>query len=311
MAESIPSRAAELTHTFEYQSTSHSFKIKWGCLGDPQSPPLVFVHGTPWTSRVWTPYAIALSRRFRVYLFDNPGFGQSPLEEKLSNSAWKSHDKVSELDADLARQSEAFAALFHSWQKEWDNKRAHVVAHDHGGLMTLRAHLLHGCQYASLCLIDVVAIGPFGQSLFKVVAENPGHFEQLPGSAFEGILESYIRQAAFYDLSKETMNMLKSPWLNNDGGQSGFIRQLCQANWRNTDAVEGRYAEVGENIPVKIVWGAQDDWIPVETAERLCKALHAKEVAIIENAGHLIMYDQSAELGVELGAWLTARACTQ
>lgn len=88
--------------------------------------------------------------------------------------------------------------------------------------------------------------------------------------------------------------------------REGFIRQLCQANSRNTDAVEGKYGEVGQSIPVKIIWGTQDNWIPVGTAWRLGKALHAREVIVIERAGHLIMFDQPAELGVELGRWLSA-----
>jgi pimeloyl-ACP methyl ester carboxylesterase len=127
----------------------------------------------------------------------------------------------------------------------------------------------------------------------------------LKSDGVDGVLESYIRQAAFKELSKETMEMLKEPWLR-EGGKKGFIRQLCQANLRNTDAVEGRYHEVGESMPVKIIWGENDDWISVNTAKRLGDALKAKEVVIIAEAGHLIMYDQPAQLGVELGRWLTS-----
>lgn len=177
------------------------------------------------------------------------------------------------------------------------------MAHDHAGLMSLRAYLLHGCQYASLCLIDVVAIGPFGKPLFKSVAENPEAFLKMPDMALEGILESYIRNAAFTELPKDTMEMLKQPWLE-EGGKAGFMRQLCQAAHRSTDEVEPRYPEVGKEIPVKIIWGAQDDWIGEESAWRLGEALGAKEVVIIPDAGHLIMYDQPAQLAVELTRWL-------
>ncbi|KAF2658316.1 putative hydrolases or acyltransferase [Lophiostoma macrostomum CBS 122681] len=306
---SSQSNPAPLSRSFFYQNATHSYTIKWTSLGSPSSPPLIFIHGTPWSSRVWVPYALALSRQFHVYLFDNPGFGDSPLEQPLpSTPADFSKSEVERLDADLARQTEAFAALFKSWESDeeqgWKDRKPHVIAHDHAGLMSLRAHLLHGCQYASLCLMDVVAIGPFGQSLFKAVAKKPEYFEALPDMTMDGVLESYIRQAAFKELSKETMEMLKEPWLR-EGGKKGFIRQLCQANSRNTDAVEGRYQEVGESMPVKIIWGENDDWIPVETAKRLGEALKAKEVVTIAEAGHLIMYDQPAQLGVELGRWLT------
>jgi pimeloyl-ACP methyl ester carboxylesterase len=36
----------------------------------------------------------------------------------------------------------------------------HVVAHDYGGAVSLRAHLVHGARYASLALVDVVALRP-------------------------------------------------------------------------------------------------------------------------------------------------------
>jgi pimeloyl-ACP methyl ester carboxylesterase len=305
MSSSVSNDPVALTNSFRYKNATHSYDIKWCSLGKPENPPAVFIHGTPWSSRVWRPFALALSRNFHVYLFDNPGFGDSPLEHELDGKAFKLDNNVAELDADLARQSEVFSALFKSWERDWGNKKAHVIAHDHAGLMSLRAYLLHDCRYASLCLLDVVAIGPFGQPLFKMVAENLQHFQQLPHMAFEGILQSYIRNAAFHELSKDTMHMLKAPWMK-EGGKAGFIRQLCQANSRSTEEVEGRYAEVGQQIPVKIIWGTQDNWLPVEVAARLGKALNAKEIVHIEEAGHLIMYDQPAQLGIEIGSWLSS-----
>jgi pimeloyl-ACP methyl ester carboxylesterase len=295
-----------LGKTFHFESSTHYFDVRWTSLGSPISPPIIFIHGTPWSSRLWVPFALALSHKYNVYLFDNPGFGDSPIEQLLPNVNFSPKDEVERLDSNLARQTSAFAALFKHWQatEGWKSK-PHVIAHDHGGLMSLRAHLLYACQYNSLCLMDVVAIGPFGQPLFKSVADNPEAFENLPNMAFEGILESYIRNAAHTVLNSETMRMLKAAWLA-ESGQKGFVRQLCQAACRSTEEVEGRYAEVGRNLPVKIIWGKQDNWIPVADAHRLGEALGAKEVAEIEGAGHLIMYDQPAQVGVELGVWLAS-----
>jgi pimeloyl-ACP methyl ester carboxylesterase len=252
------------------------------------------------------PFALSLSRYFHVYLFDNPGFGESPLGKPLHG---ETAAKVI-LDADLSEQSAVFAAMFQSWAKDggegWDGRAAHVIAHDHGGLMALRAHLLHGCEYASLCLIDVVAVGPFGHPLFKLVAENEGVFKQLTGPVFEGVVEAYIRDAAHKQLDGDVTEMLKTPWLRSKEGREGFVRQMCGANSRSNDEVEGRYAEVGAKVPVQIIWGRDDKWLPVETADKLAKALNAKEVVVIEEAGHLIMYDQGARLGVELAWWLSS-----
>lgn len=296
--------ATELTQTFNYRSSTHEFKVRWTSLGDPEQQPLIFIHGTPWSSRMWKPFATALSRQFHVYLLDRPGFGESPQETPL-NGDWKPNNPMVKYDSDLARQSEVFAALFKSWESDWNGQKPHVIVHDNAGLLSLRAHLLHELQYASLCLINVVAIGPFGQSLFKAVAEDPDRFVRLPDSAFEGILESYIRNAAYFKLPEKTMDMFKSPWLR-ERGKAGFIRELCQANSRSTDAVEGRYGEVGRAMPVKVIWGAKDEWIPVKDAHRLGGALNAKEVVTIEEAGHLSMIDQAGQIGIELGRWLSS-----
>ncbi len=293
-----------LTEIFNYETATHSYAIRWTGLGDSASPPLIFVHGTPWSSRVWLPFALSLARKFHVYLFDNPGFGESPLGLPLPR---KEHTITKEiaLDADLSQQSEVFAALFKHWEHNWQGRKANVVAHDHGGLMTLRAHLLHDCEYASLCLIDVVAIGPFGQPLFKLIAQNEHVFKQLTGPVFEGVVEAYIRDAAHTELSKETMEMLKRPWICSEEGRHGFVRQMVQANSRSTEEVEGRYAEVGQKLPVLVIWGKEDKWIPVVDDERLKQKLNAKDAVVIEEAGHLIMYDQGERFGVELGLWLS------
>lgn len=304
MAFVFENDGTSLNQIFHYESPTHSFDVKWRSLGDSDSPPLVLIHGTPWSSRVWTPFALALSRQFHVYIFDRPGFGETPSERKLPGTEADS-SKVIEFDADLARQADVYAALFRSWQADWGDQKAHVVAHDNAGLISLRGYLLHDLRYASLCLIDVVAIGPFGLPLFKTVADNPDHFNQLPDFAIEGILEGYIRSAAFSKIPEDIMRMLKAPWLT-DGGKGRFIHELCQANYRSIEAVEARYGEVGQKLPVKVIWGAEDQLLPVETAWRLGKALGAREVAVIEKAGHLPMLDQGAQLGIELGTWLTA-----
>ena len=299
----------QLTQTFHHSTSTFSYQIKWTSLGEPGSPPLIFVHGTPWSSKVWSNLALSLSKYFHVYIFDNPGFGESPLGQPLAaaEEAGRVNEKVA-LDANLSQQSEVFAAIYRFWEKDWpDQTKAHVIAHDHGGLMSLRAHLLHGCDYASLCLINVVAIGPFGQPLFKLVAENESVFTALTGPVFEGVVESYIRDAAHRELSKETMGMLKDPWTRTDEGRRGFVRQMVQANSRSTEEVEHRYHEVGKRMPVRVIWGTEDQWIPVETAQRLASRLNAQRVVYIEKAGHLVMYDQEGSLGVELGWWLRSQ----
>ena len=50
--------------------------VRWESLGE--GPPIVLVHGTPYSSFLWRDVALALTRRGRlVYVFDPLGYGQS------------------------------------------------------------------------------------------------------------------------------------------------------------------------------------------------------------------------------------------
>ena len=116
-----------LLQTFTYPSTSNpQYQIQWTHLGPQDAQPLIFVHGTPWSSRLWAPCALALSRKYSVYLFDNPGYGLSKLLTAEATAEFANNGP-------LTKQAEITAALF----RHWNLKRApHVVAHDNASLVT-------------------------------------------------------------------------------------------------------------------------------------------------------------------------------
>jgi pimeloyl-ACP methyl ester carboxylesterase len=245
---------------------------------------VVMCHGTPWSSAVWAPFAEALSRDFSVHLWDMPGYGQS---SKQSGHA-----------VDLGTQAELLSDLL----RHWDLAAPHVVAHDYGGAVSLRAHLLHGATYASLALVDVVALRPWGSDFFRLVAENAEVFAAQPVAIHRGALEAYIASASHRGLTAEQMGILTSPWLSSEG-QLAFYRQIAAADERFTDEVQDRYSEL--DLPVKIIWGRHDSWIPPDRATRLKQMIPGADVELIDGAGHLIHYDAPVQLAVALQRWLT------
>ncbi|GAB3410296.1 alpha/beta fold hydrolase [Flindersiella endophytica] len=94
----------------------------------------MFCHGTPFSSRVWSAYADALAGDYTVHLWDMPGYGQSSMRPEHA--------------VDFGAQAKAFAALLEHWRLD----RPHVIAHDFGGAVSLRATLLEQVAYASLLL---------------------------------------------------------------------------------------------------------------------------------------------------------------
>jgi len=211
-----------------------------------------------------------------------------------------------DLDPSLVLRAEASAALFRSWNLL---SPPAVFAHDNGGLVSLRLLLQHDIQFASLCLIDVVALSrtediPF----FKLVAENEQVFTAIPPHLIEGFAHSYIKTAAFKPLSTEDEAALCNPWLSTGSqGPKRFLQEMVQAHHRDVKDVEKEYARAGKLVPIKVIWGKNDFWIGAATAGKLAAALGAEEVVLIEDAGHLIQYDQPSRLAVEVSLWLAKK----
>ena len=290
-----------LDQTFIHKTTTHEYLIQWTRIGNPTSPPLIFIHGTPWSSLVWENLASTLSTRYNIYLYDHPGFGTSPSPRRLIEAA--DNDDAIDLDASLVLRAEASAALFAHWDLP---NPPHVISHDNGGLVSLRLLLTHNIKFSTLCLIDVVALGPFGGlPFFQLVADNEAIFTSIPATFAEGLVRAYVKSATCKPLPGGIEDVLSAPWLA--GGTQGterFLREMVQAHRRDAGGLEGEYARVGGMAPTKIIWGKDDAWIPVETAERLKEALKAEDAVVIEEAGHLVQYDQPSKLALEVGLWL-------
>lgn len=267
-------------------------RIEWqgrqiACGRAGAGPAVVFCHGTPFSSVLWRPFAEALSRDFTVHLWDMPGYGRS--------------SKHAGQPVDFGTQAKAFAAVL----EHWDLDRPHVIAHDFGGAVSLRAHLVGGCEFASLLLADVVAIPPSGSPFFQFVQHNPGLLDQLPGYIHRSIVRTYIENASLRGLRADDLDALVQPWTGEDG-QPAFYRQIVDYDERFLEENEERLG--GMTIPVHIVWGAQDGWIPVERAERLCSLIPRATLHVVPGSSHLIHYDAPVALMDQLRGWLAATA---
>jgi pimeloyl-ACP methyl ester carboxylesterase len=259
--------------------------VSWQRTGS--GPPVVLCHGTPFSSAIWRPFAEALSADHTVYVWDMPGYGAS--------------SKAAEHAVDLGVQGELLADLI----ADWGLDRPHVIAHDIGGAVSLRAHVLHGARYRSLMLVDVVAIPPTGSPFFRFVQEHPGLLAELPQYIHQAIVTAYIQAASHRGLRAEDLQELVAPWMTADG-QPAFYRQIEQTDERYLEEIEPRLGEI--DIPVRIVWGRNDPWIAPEIGRRLSELIPTASLRLVDDAGHLIHYDAPAALADAMRLWLASSA---
>ena len=242
--------------------------VRWGRIGN--GPPLVAIHGTPFSSQVWRRIVPHFADRRTIYYFDLAGYGLSEMREGQ--------------DVSLAVQNRVLAALF----SEWGIERPDVLAHDFGGATALRAYYLDGLRYASLTIFDAVALAPWGSPLVQHVRGHEAAFSGMPEYMHRALLHAYLQTAAHKPLSAEALAAYSAPWLG-PVGQPAFYRQIAQMDQRYTDEVESRYGRL--DCPVTVLWGERDDWIPHDKGGALARLISDRPLISIPDAGHLVQED--------------------
>lgn len=231
-----------------------------------EGQPLVLAHGWPWSSYAWSRLIPTLAQKYRVYWYDMPGYGRSAMDA----------DQRTSLDV----QGEVFAEMLDHWGLD----RPIVFAHDFGGAVTLRAHLLSGRDYAAYVLMNVVAMRPWGSAFFEHVGRHVEAFTGLPPHIHEAVARAYIGGALVSPLAPEDVEALVAPWLSEEG-RGSFYRQFAQADERYTAEVEDRFGAL--RCPTAILWGREDPWIPLDRGKALAERVQPRSFIELPGLGHL------------------------
>lgn len=248
--------------------------VRWETLGE--GPPIVLVHGTPYSSFLWRDVAPALARSGRrVYVFDHLGYGQS--------------DARDDQDLTLAAQGRNFAELLRQWNLQCPS----VVACDIGGAIVLRALLLEHAAYSDLTLFDAVTGGTWEHGLFGLIREHHAVFERLPGYAHEALVTAHLRNGTRQGYRPGVLETYLAPWVGPDG-QAAFYRQYRQLS--QTDTAEYEHLLDTIEIPVNLLWGRDDQILPAAHGHWIEQRVANRGLTWIDDAGHLLPEDAPAQL---------------
>lgn len=277
---------------------------------------VVFVHGTPWSSKVFEPMVRALvsTQRHSILIYDLAGYGVS---QEFDGQSTSSKSKFTG-DTSVKTQAVILAELLAHLELDGKEGRTtpQVIAHDIAGTIALRTHLIHHCEFRSLLLMDTNTVLPWGDGFYKLVRSEPEVFMKLPHGIFESVVRAVIRSAVHSPgkLLSGWEDDLARPWVasqhdgssTGEGKQRNFIRQIAQAN--DADVAEMLDADMYANVrcDVKILWGEQDQWIPREKVEALARKMSrcVRGFVVIPEAGHLLMIDQPERVALESFEWL-------
>jgi pimeloyl-ACP methyl ester carboxylesterase len=247
-------------------------------------PPLVLVHGTPTNSYIWRNVALRLADRFSVYVFDLAGFGQSERDDGL--------------DLSLSAQARRLAELVETLNLEAPS----IAGHDIGGAMTLRAHLLEGVPFACIALVDSVALRPWITPATNHVKANLDAYRTMPTPSFEALVAAHLRTATYHPMHETALATYVDQW-KGEFGQRLYLHNADHLRENDTAEFEPLLPSI--TVPVRIVWGENDAWLPPATAGRLHALIPTSDLTLLPDTGHFAMEDSPQEVAATLFDFFT------
>ena len=230
--------------------------------------PLLMIHGTPFSSKEWSKIKEALQHKYKIYTYDLLGYG---LSEKVE-------------DVSLAIQNKVLGELLDFWGLDCPD----VVAHDFGGATLLRSIVLDKRLYDKIMLIDIVALSPWGSPFVQHVKKHEDVFNQIPDYIHKAMVQAYIKDAIYSDVTDQDIDFLVNPWLS-DSGKKAFYRQIAQMDQKYTDEIKNNISQIENEI--RILWGEEDNWIPLEIGKQLHEMLPHSSFISIPQSNHLMQID--------------------
>ena len=249
-------------------------------------PPLVLLHGFTSSTYSWKEVFEPLSKDFRVIAVDLKGFGFS-----------------GKPDGDYTRRAQALlvARLLDHLKIE----KAWFCGNSMGGEVSLNLALLNPSRVAGLILIDSAGVAVAGGgSLAPGYLQVPVIGRVLMALALTS--DKLVRQGletSFYDDTKVTADRVAyyhRP-LQTRGGQLAALRARTQ--WAQFP-VEPELGKI--NAPTLIIWGAEDELIPLDAGRKMNMLIKGSELVTFEKCGHLPQEEMPERVLIEITRFIAA-----
>jgi pimeloyl-ACP methyl ester carboxylesterase/CRP-like cAMP-binding protein len=249
--------------------------------GPRHGPLALLIHGWSSSSFTWAPVLPALSRRYRCIAVDLPGFGQSPAPARKPS---------------IAGYADLIAKIIEQFKDE--DAAALVLGHSMGGQIAATLALRHPLLVERLVLLNPALSGRLSTRVNllltpHVMAERFRPVEWLLYIAAQTRLDytdKLLKPTNFAErafISDENYKRIREDARRRGQGQ---MRAACLVAMREGD-LRGRLKQI--ETPTLVVWGAEDNVVPLRDAGAVAAEWPAADLRIIPNASHWPQFEQT------------------
>ena len=258
-----------------------------------EGPPVLLLHGFPASSWQWREFLPLLGSRFRVVAPDLPGAGASR--------------PAAGAGLDLRAQAGAMGELLAHLGIE----RIAVVAHGAGGGVA-RSLTLDPRESVvdALVLVSADVLGTQPPVMAAAVLARLAADQRDPNGVARAVVrEMFERGSVVHDrLAAPVLDAYAESYAKGDGAErlgrvaAGLAPQLDPAA---LDAI-GRALGLLE-IPVLILWGEDDPFVPATVGEHMNEAMPSSTLGLLPGCGHFLIEEATDTIAPMISEYLRAR----
>jgi pimeloyl-ACP methyl ester carboxylesterase len=242
--------------------------------------PVVFLHGIPTNSYLFRDQVAAVAAERRVIAPDMVGYGNSAMHDGFDRSIRAQEIAVRDLVGQLGFDTVDFAG------------------HDLGGGVGLRFAARTPEAIDRLVLSNSVAYDSWPIPTITDLG-LPETARESSVEEVQEMLDGLFRDTLLGDDHDEAfLDGMTAPWASEEGVTS-VVRNASATNTSHTTEVDPRAVDAD----TLLLWGVEDEFQPVEWAERLAEDIDSAELVRLD-ANHLVPRDRPEEFTDHLTEFL-------
>jgi pimeloyl-ACP methyl ester carboxylesterase len=271
--------------TFDY----HGIKINYYEAG--QGPPIILLHGFGGCAYTWRHLIPPLAEQHRVFTIDLKGFGYS---DKPRDGHYAVADQA-EMVADFIRRRDLHDLV--------------IMGHSMGGAVTLMAYLKLR-ETDPWCIKKLVLIDSAGypqeMPYFIRLAKLPGLNAALGKIVSPRFAAALVLKKSYYDKDKVTEEQVDTyAYFGSLPRAAAAVSQTAkQLEPEDIEGIVAQYKTIA--VPVLIIWGEEDEVVPLEVGEKFKRDIPNSELVIIPHCGHIPLEEKPQATKQEIMEFLKA-----
>ena len=228
-----------------------------------QGSPLICLHGYALDHTIWLMVAEVLKKNVRLILPDLRGHGKSPAAEGKYSMRTMAEDVLQTMDS-------------------LKLERAYIAGHSMGGYIALALAELHQDRLSGLALVASHAFADLPEKKKARLEDIEKVKDSSPAEVLSGMAGKLSRNPEVAEYCKKLISQTSK------NGAMGVLAGMAE----RSDSIE---VMESLKIPVMVVAGTEDQFIPRETSKEMAKRVKGMQLIEIMNAGHMPMMEYPEE----------------